>query len=181
MRFGAQVISQKRNWTLNLGLRDYYYYLMKIESSPSVVVFIQKFPFAIYFQVTATLTLAAASSSAGIAVLLDRDLGLCITEHDCPKYQTAVAFAFLSWGTTAISAVIMFWILGAGQIFFLIWVLGYIVNVLYFWKFFFFSLTTYEYSVHRQEKTRETGNLITFLPSTNFQVLVILFFVLTRN
>ncbi|KAM7485195.1 hypothetical protein LguiA_001204 [Lonicera macranthoides] len=102
---GIQII-----WSLGLAFMDAYALVKKkVFLNPSLVSL-----FVVGDWVTATLTLAAASSSAGIVVLLDRDLGVCITEHDCPKYQMAVAFAFLSWGMTAISAVVMFWILGAG-------------------------------------------------------------------
>lgn len=64
-------------------------------------------------QVTATLTLAAACSSAGIIVLYSRDLGFCKEQHHlpCKKFQISVAFAFITWALTAISSHVMFWIL----------------------------------------------------------------------
>ncbi|KAF8392213.1 hypothetical protein HHK36_022555 [Tetracentron sinense] len=61
--------------------------------------------------VTATLSLAAASASAGITVLLVRDLGGCIMREECQKYQLSVSLAFLSWITIEISSLIMLWIL----------------------------------------------------------------------
>lgn len=64
--------------------------------------------------VTAALSLAAASSSAGIMVLYFNDLGSCGFGEECQRYQLAVSFAFLSWITIAVSALIMFWILAAG-------------------------------------------------------------------
>ncbi|KAI3469747.1 hypothetical protein Pfo_026410 [Paulownia fortunei] len=79
-----------------------------------------KFPFNILFlewttwQVTATLSLAASASSAGIMVLYFGDLGGCNLREECTKYQMAVALAFLSWITIAISSLIMFWLLAAG-------------------------------------------------------------------
>ncbi|XP_074340928.1 CASP-like protein 5B3 isoform X1 [Apium graveolens] len=65
-------------------------------------------------QVTATLSLAAAASSAGITVLYFSDLGGCGFGEECQKYQMAVGLAFLTWLTIGISSVIMFWILAAG-------------------------------------------------------------------
>ncbi|KAJ0726554.1 putative casparian strip membrane protein [Helianthus annuus] len=64
--------------------------------------------------VTATLSLAAASSSAGITILYINDLGGCSVREECQKYQLAVALAFLSWITIGISSLIMFWTLAAG-------------------------------------------------------------------
>ncbi|PIA45340.1 hypothetical protein AQUCO_01700703v1 [Aquilegia coerulea] len=64
--------------------------------------------------VTAILSLAAAASSAGITILFFRDLGSCQSVPDCPKYQLAVALAFMSWVTVEVSSLIMFWILVAG-------------------------------------------------------------------
>ncbi|KAK1439515.1 hypothetical protein QVD17_05334 [Tagetes erecta] len=65
--------------------------------------------------VTATLSLAAASSSAGITVLYFNDLGGCSVSigEECQKYQLAVALAFMSWITIGISSLIMFWTLAA--------------------------------------------------------------------
>ncbi|XP_028183200.1 CASP-like protein 5B3 isoform X2 [Glycine soja] len=64
--------------------------------------------------VTATLSLAAASASAGITVLYFHDLGHCHFGEECQKYQISVAFAFLSWISTSISSLIMLWLLAAG-------------------------------------------------------------------
>lgn len=64
--------------------------------------------------VTATLSLAAASSSAGITVLYFNDLGGCGLDKECRKYQLAVGLAFMSWITVWISSLIMFWTLAAG-------------------------------------------------------------------
>jgi len=65
-------------------------------------------------QVTATLSLAAASSSAGITVLYFNDLGQCHFGEECQKYQISVALAFLSWLPISISSLIMLWLLAAG-------------------------------------------------------------------
>ncbi|CAJ1967149.1 unnamed protein product [Sphenostylis stenocarpa] len=64
--------------------------------------------------VTATLSLAAASASAGITVLYFHDLGHCHIGDECLKYQISVALAFLSWFSTSISSLIMFWLLAEG-------------------------------------------------------------------
>ncbi|KAL4590555.1 hypothetical protein LXL04_003487 [Taraxacum kok-saghyz] len=61
--------------------------------------------------VTATLSLAAASSSAGITVLYFSDLGGCGFGQECQKYQLAVALAFMSWISIGISSLIMLWTL----------------------------------------------------------------------
>ncbi|XP_043691240.1 CASP-like protein 5B3 [Telopea speciosissima] len=63
--------------------------------------------------VTATLSLAAASSSVGIIVLYTRDFGLWKGE-ECLKYQISVYLAFSSWIMVGISSFIMFWVLAAG-------------------------------------------------------------------
>nr|DAD36751.1 TPA_asm: hypothetical protein HUJ06_007392 [Nelumbo nucifera] len=63
--------------------------------------------------VTATLSLAAASSAAGVTVLYTRDLrGYSVP--DCPKFQMSVCLAFVSWMMIEISSLIMFWLLAAG-------------------------------------------------------------------
>ncbi|KAK2453940.1 CASP protein 5B3 [Trifolium repens] len=64
--------------------------------------------------VTATLSLAAASASAGITVLYFNDMGHCHFGEECQKYQISVAFAFLSWISVSISSLIMLWLLAAG-------------------------------------------------------------------
>ncbi|CAI8603052.1 unnamed protein product [Vicia faba] len=64
--------------------------------------------------VTATLSLAAACSSAGITVLYFNDLGHCHFGKECRKYQISVACAFLSWIPISISSLIMLWLLAAG-------------------------------------------------------------------
>ncbi|XP_010262293.1 PREDICTED: CASP-like protein 5B3 isoform X2 [Nelumbo nucifera] len=74
--------------------------------------------------VTATLSLAAASSAAGVTVLYTRDLrGYSVP--DCPKFQMSVCLAFVSWMMIEISSLIMFWLLAAG---------GYKIQQLNEWK-----------------------------------------------
>ncbi|KAJ4968865.1 hypothetical protein NE237_015566 [Protea cynaroides] len=63
--------------------------------------------------VTAMMSLAAASSSAGIVVLYTSDLGSWKGE-ECMKYQISVCMAFFSWIMVGISSFIMLWIMAAG-------------------------------------------------------------------
>ncbi|ONI29173.1 hypothetical protein PRUPE_1G185300 [Prunus persica] len=62
---------------------------------------------------TATLSLAAAFASFGIIVLYFSGLSHCNFGEECQKYQMAVALAYLSWVTIAISSLIMLWLLAA--------------------------------------------------------------------
>ncbi|CAI9091564.1 OLC1v1026629C1 [Oldenlandia corymbosa var. corymbosa] len=62
--------------------------------------------------VTSTLTLAAASSSAGVTVLLIKDTNACRMERkfSCDMFQVSVGLAFVSWFLLAISSYVMFWL-----------------------------------------------------------------------
>ncbi|EEF33066.1 conserved hypothetical protein [Ricinus communis] len=102
---GLQVI-----WSLGLALLDAYALIRKKVLHNSILVSL----FVVGDWVTATLSLAAASASAGITVLLFHDVGHCNYLTECQKYQMSVALAFLSWITIAISSLIMLWILAAG-------------------------------------------------------------------
>lgn len=102
---GLQVI-----WSLGLALLDTYALATKRLLHNPVLVSL----FVIGDWVTATLSLAAASASAGITVLYFHDLGGCTVRMECQKYEISVAFAFLSWLTVFISSLIMFWLLAAG-------------------------------------------------------------------
>ncbi|XP_054804961.1 CASP-like protein 5B3 isoform X6 [Prosopis cineraria] len=64
-------------------------------------------------KVTATLSLAAASASAGIAVLYFNDAGSCKFGQECQRYQISVALASLSWIAILVSSLIMLWLLAA--------------------------------------------------------------------
>ncbi|KAE9447772.1 hypothetical protein C3L33_20336, partial [Rhododendron williamsianum] len=66
-------------------------------------------------QVTATLSLAAACSSAGIAVLYATDLNFCKAQMHlpCNRFQLSVALAFVTWFLIAISSHVMFWMLAS--------------------------------------------------------------------
>lgn len=67
-------------------------------------------------QVTATLTLAAACSSAGVVVLFVRDVHFCkkYPQLSCGMYQISIAMAFITWLLVAKSSLVMFWILASG-------------------------------------------------------------------
>ncbi|KAL5712145.1 hypothetical protein ACHQM5_014344 [Ranunculus cassubicifolius] len=100
---GLQVL-----WSFGLAWLDAYALVKnKIIHNPVLVSL-----FVVGDWVTALLSLAAAASSAGITILFFRDMGPC--RGDCPKYQLAVALAFLSWVMVQISSLIMLWILVAG-------------------------------------------------------------------
>ncbi|XP_021725886.1 CASP-like protein 5B3 [Chenopodium quinoa] len=101
---GLQVI-----WSLSLALMDAYALAKKIVIHNHILVSL----FVIGDWVTASLSLAAASASAGITVLYIHDIRGCTIAAECFKYQIAVAFAFLSWLTVFISSLIMFWLLAA--------------------------------------------------------------------
>nr|XP_011462259.1 PREDICTED: CASP-like protein 5B3 isoform X2 [Fragaria vesca subsp. vesca] len=101
---GLQVI-----WSFVLALLDAYSLMKKKALHNPVLVSL----FVVGDWVTATLSLAAASASAGITVLYFSDLSHCSFGEECQKYQMAVAFAYLSWVTIAISSLIMLWLLAA--------------------------------------------------------------------
>lgn len=67
------------------------------------------------FQVTATLSLAAACSSAGVAVLFARDVDFCrvYPQFPCSRYEISIALAFVTWLQIAVSSVVMFWLLAS--------------------------------------------------------------------
>ncbi|KAG8380751.1 hypothetical protein BUALT_Bualt06G0048600 [Buddleja alternifolia] len=65
--------------------------------------------------VTATLSLAAACSSAGVMVLFTRDTNICKIDKklSCDMYQISIAFAFASWFLLAMSSYVMFWLVAS--------------------------------------------------------------------
>ncbi|XP_068640496.1 CASP-like protein 5B1 isoform X1 [Aristolochia californica] len=101
---GLQVI-----WCLGLAFLDAYALSKKKLLRNAILVSL----FVVGDWVTATLSLAAACSSAGIIVLYDRDLGYCKL-LGCRKFQISVFLAFISWILIQISSLIMFWLLAAG-------------------------------------------------------------------
>ncbi|GJN11719.1 hypothetical protein PR202_ga29931 [Eleusine coracana subsp. coracana] len=64
-------------------------------------------------QVTAILSFAAASASAGVTILFERDVHFCrmYPQLSCGRYEFSVTLAFITWSFIATSAVSMFWLL----------------------------------------------------------------------
>ncbi|KAI8566417.1 hypothetical protein RHMOL_Rhmol02G0038800 [Rhododendron molle] len=102
---GLQII-----WCSGLAFLDAYALAKKKVLHNHVLVSL----FVVGDWVTATLSLAAASASAGVTMLYFADVASCRLGQECLKYQISVAFAFLSWITIALSSLIMFWLLAAG-------------------------------------------------------------------
>ncbi|OIV90654.1 hypothetical protein TanjilG_01735 [Lupinus angustifolius] len=102
---GLQVI-----WSFVLASLDAYALVRKRVLHNPVLVSL----FVVGDWVTATLSLAAASSASGVIVLYFHDLGHCHFGEECQKYQISVALAFLSWIPNVISWLIMLWLLAAG-------------------------------------------------------------------
>ncbi|CAK9318737.1 unnamed protein product [Citrullus colocynthis] len=96
-------------WSFVLALIDAYALVRNKALQSTVLVSL----FIVGDWITATLTLAAASSSSGVAILYFNDLKSCSFIGDCQKYQLSVALAFLSWITIAISSLIMVWLLAS--------------------------------------------------------------------
>ncbi|PPD72554.1 hypothetical protein GOBAR_DD30554 [Gossypium barbadense] len=70
--------------------------------------------YAANMDVTATLSLAAACSSAGVTVLYSRDLGYCRSPQiPCSHFKASILFAFISWFLLAVSSHVTFWLLAA--------------------------------------------------------------------
>ncbi|XP_033513977.1 CASP-like protein 5B2 isoform X3 [Nicotiana tomentosiformis] len=94
---GLQVL-----WSFGLACLDIYALRIKRDLQNPVLV-------------TATLSLAAACSSAGIAVLYSKDLNFCSSPPHlpCGRFELSVVLAFITWFLIAISSHVMFWILAA--------------------------------------------------------------------
>ncbi|GAU25265.1 hypothetical protein TSUD_17780 [Trifolium subterraneum] len=97
-------------WSFALALLDAYSLVRKKVLLNPVLISL----FVVGDWVTATLSLAAASASAGITVLYFHDMGHCNFGDECQKYQISVALAFMSWISISISSLIMLWLLAAG-------------------------------------------------------------------
>lgn len=103
----AAVILQSL-WSLSLAFIDIYALLVKrCLRNPQLTCL-----FAIGDGITATLTFAAACSSAGITVLIGNDLNICAENH-CASFETATAMAFISWFTVSPSFLLNFWSLAS--------------------------------------------------------------------
>ncbi|XVF66507.1 hypothetical protein PTKIN_Ptkin10aG0041800 [Pterospermum kingtungense] len=101
---GLQVV-----WSFGLALLDGIALVKKMPLYNPVLVSL----FVVGDWVTAALSLAAASASAGIAVLYFNDMGSCKLGVECQKYQLSIALAFLGWVAISISSLIMLWLLAA--------------------------------------------------------------------
>ncbi|KAA8516389.1 hypothetical protein F0562_016682 [Nyssa sinensis] len=103
---GLQVL-----WSFGLACLDVYALRIKRDLQNPVLVSL----FVVGDWVTATLSLAAACSSAGVAVLYARDLDFCKVQMHipCGRYQLSIALAFVTWFLIAVSSHVMFWILAS--------------------------------------------------------------------
>ncbi|CBI30500.3 hypothetical protein PVL29_010319 [Vitis rotundifolia] len=103
---GLQVL-----WSFGLACLDVYALKIKRDLQNPVLVSL----FVVGDWVTATLSLAAACSSAGVMVLYARDLDFCRAEMHipCSRFQISIALAFITWFFIAISSHVMFWILAS--------------------------------------------------------------------
>ncbi|KAK9055561.1 hypothetical protein SSX86_026645 [Deinandra increscens subsp. villosa] len=104
---GLQVL-----WSFGLACLDVYALRIKKDLQNAVLVSL----FVVGDWVTATLSLAAACSSAGIVVLYARDLHFCNTPKThlpCSRFEISIAMAFITWFFIAISSHVMFWLLAS--------------------------------------------------------------------
>ncbi|KAI4356516.1 hypothetical protein L6164_000535 [Bauhinia variegata] len=103
---GLQVL-----WSFGLACLDTYALRSKRDLQNPILVSL----FVVGDWVTATLSLAAACSSAGILVLYAKDLDFCRTRKSipCSRYQMSIAMAFVTWALTAMSSHVMLWILAS--------------------------------------------------------------------
>ncbi|PIA60488.1 hypothetical protein AQUCO_00300173v1 [Aquilegia coerulea] len=94
---GLQVL-----WSLGLMCLDIYSLRTKRDLQNPVIV-------------TATLSLAAACSSAGVVILYAKDLDFCrfLPHHSCSAFQISICFAFVAWFLMAMSSHVMFWLLAS--------------------------------------------------------------------
>ncbi|XP_073016765.1 CASP-like protein 5B2 [Primulina eburnea] len=103
---GLQVL-----WSFGLACLDVYALRIRRDLHSPVLVSL----FIVGDWVTATLSLAAACSSAGIAVLYAKDLKFCTgpTHLPCKTFELSIALAFITWFLVAVSSYVMFWILAS--------------------------------------------------------------------
>ncbi|KAJ4980133.1 hypothetical protein NE237_010913 [Protea cynaroides] len=98
-------------WSLGLACLDLYALKMKRDLQNPLLLSL----FVVGDWVTATLSLAAACSSAGVTVLFASDLDFCRQQSLllCSRFQISVALAFVTWFLAAISYVVMFWLVAS--------------------------------------------------------------------
>ncbi|XAR66238.1 hypothetical protein NMG60_11012393 [Bertholletia excelsa] len=103
---GLQVL-----WSFGLACLDIHALRLKRDLHSHILVSL----FVVGDWVTATLSLAAASSSAGVVILFNRDTVFCRVDKQlaCSMFKISVALAFVSWFLLAISSCIMFWLLAS--------------------------------------------------------------------
>ncbi|WVZ98831.1 hypothetical protein U9M48_044209 [Paspalum notatum var. saurae] len=96
-------------WSFGLACLDGY----AINNNKNIATPILLSFFVVGDWVTAILSFAAASSSAGVVILFQKDVLFCrrYPQLPCGRFEIATAFAFLSWALSATSALIMFWLL----------------------------------------------------------------------
>ncbi|KAL3838449.1 hypothetical protein ACJIZ3_023040 [Penstemon smallii] len=98
-------------WSFGLACLDIHALMYNKDLHNHIIVSL----FVVGDWVTATLSLAAASSSAGVIVLYTRDSRICKDEIklSCDMLQISIAFAFISWFLLAISSYVMFWLVAS--------------------------------------------------------------------
>ncbi|KAE8702502.1 CASP-like protein 5A1 [Hibiscus syriacus] len=95
-------------WSLSLAFVDIYALLVKRSLRNYKAIRL----FTIGDGITSTLTFAAACASAGITVLIGKDLNRCAFNH-CTRFETATAMAFISWFAMSPSFLMNFWSLAS--------------------------------------------------------------------
>ncbi|KAL3523862.1 hypothetical protein ACH5RR_016696 [Cinchona calisaya] len=95
-------------WSFGLACLDVHALRLKRDLHNHIFVSL----FVVGDWVTATLSLAAACSSAGVVVLLIRDTNVCRVDSklNCDMFLISVVFAFVSWFLLSISSYVMFWL-----------------------------------------------------------------------
>ncbi|KFK34633.1 hypothetical protein AALP_AA5G171300 [Arabis alpina] len=98
-------------WSFGLACLDVYALRSKKDLQNPILVSL----FVVGDWVTAMLSLAAASSSAGVVVLYSRDLGYCDAPSrvSCFRYEVAVTLSFVTWFLIFVSSHVTFWILAS--------------------------------------------------------------------
>ncbi|CAM8973246.1 hypothetical protein QQ045_029696 [Rhodiola kirilowii] len=98
-------------WSFGLACLDIYAVMDHRDLNNPILVSL----FVVGDWVTATLSLAAACSSAGVMVLYVKDLHICASQRfiPCSQYQISIALAFVTWLLVACSSHVMFWIIAS--------------------------------------------------------------------
>ncbi|BAF24586.1 cASP-like protein 5B3 [Oryza sativa Japonica Group] len=98
-------------WSFGLACLDIYSLQTKRDLHNPVLVSL----FVVGDWVTAILSFAAASASAGVTILFERDVHFCrmYPQLSCGRYELSVILAFITWSFIATSAVSMFWLLAS--------------------------------------------------------------------